>query len=92
MTGIRTASTDSSIFSIMTEFPLSIENSMSLLMFLEPKRTQINLLTFSFSLIHQFPYNYGSIINGYLPEFVRIVPFSIETASEGRPSLFHPAI
>jgi hypothetical protein len=32
------------------------------------------------------------MIKGYLSEFVKIVPFSVETASEGRKSLFHKAI
>ena len=92
MTGIRTASIASSMFSIKTEFPLSIDNSISLLIFLDPKRTQMRLLAFSFSLIQTFPCNYGSLINGYLSEFDNIVPFSVEIPSEGRPSLFHLAI
>jgi hypothetical protein len=31
------------------------------------------------------------MIREYLSEFVRILPFSVETLSGGRPKLFHPA-
>ena len=32
------------------------------------------------------------MIKLYLSELVRIAPFSVETLSDGRPKLFHPAI
>ena len=43
------------------------------------------LLFFSFSLIQVIPCNYGSIMSGYLSEFVNIVPFSEDTESDGKP-------
>ena len=57
-----------------------------------PILSTFNPLIFSFSKIQVIPYSYGSIIKGYLSEFVRITPFSIETESEGRPWLFHSAL
>jgi len=92
ITGIKIASIDSSIFSIITEHPCSIAKSKSLLILADPSLTHLSLFFFSFSLIQTFPYNYGSMINGYLSEFVKIVPFSVDTASDGNPSLFHNAI
>jgi len=61
-------------------------------MFLDPNLTHLSELFFSFSLIQVIPYNYGSIISGYLSVLVNIVPFSVETISEGNPYLFHDAI
>lgn len=60
-------------------------------MYLDPKRKHFKLLAFSFSLIQVIPCNYGSIIRGYLSELVKIVPFSIETWSEGSFCLFQRA-
>lgn len=92
MTGIKIASILSPIFSIKHDHPFSIESSRSLMIFLDPSLTHLSELFFSFSLIHVIPYNYGSIIRGYLSVFVNIVPFSVETISEGSPYLFHEAI
>ena len=85
ITGINTASIDSSIFSINTELPFYIEFSNILIILVLVNLVINKLFAFSFSLIHVIPYNYGSIINGYLSELVNIVPFSVETESEGNP-------
>jgi len=86
------ASILSPIFSIIAEYPFSIAISRSLLIFLLPNLKLFKLFYFSFSLIHVIPYNYGSTIKGYLSEFVKIVPFSIETESVGKNYLFQLAI
>jgi hypothetical protein len=74
MTGIKIASILSPIFSIKHDHPFSIESSRSLMIFLDPNLTHLSELFFSFSLIQVIPYNYGSIIRGYLSVFVNIVP------------------
>ena len=92
MIGIRMASIFSPMFSIKAEYPFSMDYSKSRLIFFEPNRRHFKLLFFSFSLIQVIPYSYGSIIKEYLSELVNIVPFSTETASEGKNYLFHMAI
>ncbi len=74
ITGIKIASILSPIFSIKQDQPFSIESSISLIIFLDPNLTHFSELFFSFSLIQVIPYNYGSIISGYLSVFVKIVP------------------
>jgi len=92
MTGMNMASIYSPIFSIRADQPFSMHSSISLTMFLLPNLTHFRLLSFSFSLTQVIPYSYGSIMRGYLWEAVRMVPFSTETGSSGRPCWFHRAM
>lgn len=89
--GIKIASIFSPMFSINAEYPFSMDYSKSLFIFLEPNLRHFKLLSFSFSLIQVIPYSCGSIIKEYLSELVNIVPFSTDTASEGKNCLFHMA-
>jgi len=73
------ASILSSIFSIKAEYPFSIEASKSLFIFFVPSLNNFKLFVDSFSFNQVIPYNYGSIIKEYLSEFVKIVPFSVDT-------------
>ena len=53
-----------------------------------PRRRTVKLSAYLF-LIHLIPCNWGSIIKGRFTELVRIVPFSVDIWSAGKPSLFH---
>mmetsp|Transcript_31209 Transcript_31209/g.79125 ORF Transcript_31209/g.79125 Transcript_31209/m.79125 type:complete len:278 (+) Transcript_31209:3191-4024(+) len=90
--GPMTASSASCRFSIMTEAPVSSAFSMVGSIFLLVRRVICRLFLLSFSLTHTMPWSCGSIMRGHLSAYVVMAPFSIETRSLGRPSLFHAAI
>ena len=66
--------------------------SKTLIKFASVNLTIFRLFPASICLIHLFACSWGSIISGHLPACVTMMAFSVETASRGRPHVFHVRI